>query len=457
MRSENLRKGSLMNLVIIGTGYVGLVTGACFSQMGNHVTCVDLDQDKINKLKDGILPIYEPGLEEIVLEGINNKRLDFTTSLEGALKHAQVIFIAVGTPTTPSGSADLSAVEKVASQLGQLMSHPYYTIVDKSTVPVGTADKVTSIIQNELDSRGMQDIDFDVVSNPEFLKEGAAVNDFMRPDRVIIGTESERAQKIMKELYAPFTRNHERTIFMSARDAEMTKYTANSMLALKISFINEIANMCDLLNVDVEKVRNGIGSDNRIGYDFIYPGCGYGGSCFPKDVQALIHTANELNFDAKVLKAVEERNSLQKHYLFELATKQFGSDFSGLTFAVWGLAFKPGTDDMREASSVVFIKDAINAGAKIKAYDPIAMENAAYEFPRDWLENERLSFVNDQYEVLDQANALFLITEWRQFRNPDIKKIQASLASSIVFDGRNILEPTAVEQCGLQYIGIGRS
>jgi len=357
-----------MRLTVVGTGYVGLVTGACFAEMGNLVTCVDVDQGKIDRLRQGILPIYEPGLDSIVIGNHKAGRLTFMTSLPEAMRDSNVLFIAVGTPPGEDGSADMQYVLAVAREIGQHLER-YSVIVDKSTVPVGTADQVRAAIQEELGKRGSK-VEFDVVSNPEFLKEGAAVEDFMRPDRIIVGTSSERARALMQELYASFNRNHERTLYMGVREAEMTKYAANAMLATKISFMNEIANLCEHLGVDVESVRTGIGSDSRIGYSFIYPGCGYGGSCFPKDVKALIHMAEQQEFEPKVLRAVEDRNDLQKQALFRKIVKRYGSDLSGRTFGVWGLAFKPGTDDMREAPSLVLMHALIAAGARIQAFVP---------------------------------------------------------------------------------------
>ena len=352
-----------MKITVVGSGYVGLVTGACFAEMGNDVTCVDVDREKIDRLRQGILPIYEPGLDTMVIANANAGRLHFSTSLKESMQDTNLFFIAVGTPPGEDGSADLQYVLAVAREIGRYLTE-YAVVVDKSTVPVGTGDKVRSALQSELDRRSAK-VPFDVVSNPEFLKEGAAVEDFMRPDRIIVGTDSERAQAVMHELYAPFTRNHERTLYMGVREAEMTKYAANAMLATKISFMNEIAGLCERLAVDVESVRLGIGSDSRIGYSFIYPGCGYGGSCFPKDVKALIHTAEQHHFAPKLLQAVEERNEAQKHVLFQKITRRFGADLSRHTFGIWGLAFKPGTDDMREAPSVVLLNELINAGAQV--------------------------------------------------------------------------------------------
>ncbi|MDA3901861.1 MAG: UDP-glucose/GDP-mannose dehydrogenase family protein [Desulfuromusa sp.] len=443
-----------MNLTIIGTGYVGLVSGACFAEMGNQVNCVDIDQSKIDGLNKGKLPIYEPGLEAIVQRNHAEDRLHFTTSLAKAMETSNVYFIAVGTPPGEDGSADLKYVLAVAREIGRLMIN-YALIVDKSTVPVGTADLVSAAIQDELDKRNLK-IDFDVVSNPEFLKEGAAIDDFMKPDRVVIGTESDRAKDLMRQLYAPFNRNHERTIFMGVRDAEMTKYAANSMLATKISFINEISNLCELMDVDVENVRRGIGSDGRIGFSFIYPGCGYGGSCFPKDVQALIRMAQDVNFQPEVLLSVEKRNQQQKRWFSQQLEKRFGSDLSGLTFGVWGLAFKPGTDDMREAPAKILLADLISAGAKVLAYDPIAMEVAQQELPAEWFESGALKLVSNQYDALQGVDGLLLVTEWKPFRNPDFAAMGRSMQQKIIFDGRNQYEPDYIRNEGFEYFGVGR-
>lgn len=443
-----------MHLTIVGTGYVGLVTGTCFAEMGHQVTCVDIDEQKVAALSQGIIPIHELGLEPLVLSNVKEARLTFSTSLADAMHGSNVYLIAVGTPPGEDGSADLQHVLAVAGEIGRNMSD-YAVIVDKSTVPVGTADKVRAAIQAELDKRSVA-IDFDVVSNPEFLKEGAAVEDFMKPDRIVVGTESERATEIMRQLYAPFNRNHDRTIFMGVRDAEMTKYAANAMLATKISFINEIAGLCDCLGVDVENVRVGIGSDSRIGFSFIYPGCGYGGSCFPKDVKALAHLAESCGFEPKILKAVEARNQDQKQVLFEKIVTRFGADLSGLTFGVWGLAFKPGTDDMREASSLVLIHRLIEAGAKVRAYDPVAMEVARDMFPADWQSSGQLVFAAHQYDALTAVDAMILVTEWKPFRMPDFAAMRKMMKQSIIFDGRNVYEPSVAKMDGFEYRGIGR-
>ena len=443
-----------MNLTIIGTGYVGLVSGACFAEMGNQVSCVDIDQGKIDGLKNGILPIYEPGLEALVQRNHAEERLHFTTKLSETAEISNIFFIAVGTPPGEDGSADLQYVLAVAREIGSSITD-YAVVVDKSTVPVGTADLVRAAIQEELDKRNVI-IDFDVVSNPEFLKEGAAIDDFMKPDRVVIGTDSDRAKDLLRQLYAPFNRNHERTIFMGVRDAEMTKYAANSMLATKISFINEISNLCELMNVDVENVRRGIGSDGRIGFSFIYPGCGYGGSCFPKDVQALIHMAEGVDFEPEVLLSVEKRNRQQKHWFARQLNKRFSTDLSGLTFGVWGLAFKPGTDDMREAPAKTLLVDLISAGAKALVYDPIAMETAQKELPAEWFESGSVKLVSNQYEALQEVDALLLVTEWKPFRNPDLAAMGRSMKQKIIFDGRNQYEPDYIRNEGFEYFGVGR-
>jgi UDPglucose 6-dehydrogenase len=443
-----------MKLTVIGTGYVGLVTGACFAEMGNDVTCVDVDQGKIDRLKQGLLPIYEPGLDVIVVNNSKAGRLRFSTSLVEAMRESSVLFIAVGTPPGEDGSADLQYVLAVAREIGQHLND-YAVVVDKSTVPVGTGDKVRSTLQSELIRRNVR-VEFDVVSNPEFLKEGAAVEDFMRPDRIVVGTDSERARAVMHELYAPFTRNHERTVYMGVREAEMTKYAANAMLATKISFMNEIAGLCERVGVDVESVRLGIGSDSRIGYSFIYPGCGYGGSCFPKDVKALIHTAEKNDFTPRLLLAVEERNEAQKHVLFQKISRHFGADLSGRTIGLWGLAFKPGTDDMREAPSVVLLHELIGAGARVIAHDPVAMPVARNELPATWFTSGQLRFVDDQYDALKDVDAMALVTEWKSFRHPDFERMRALMKNPVIFDGRNQYEPKFMQQAGFEYYGVGR-
>lgn len=442
-----------MQIVVVGTGYVGLVTGACFAEMGNHVTCVDVDQRKIDMLENGEIPIYEPGLDEVVERNFKAGRLKFVNALAKAPK-AESYFIAVGTPPGEDGSADLQYVLAVADQLGQVITD-YAVIVDKSTVPVGTADKVEAAVQAALDKRGA-DIPFDVVSNPEFLKEGAAINDFMKPDRVVIGSNSERASEVMQRLYAPFCRNHDRIVMMGVRDAELTKYAANAMLATRISFMNEISLLCDELGADIENIRVGIGSDPRIGYSFLYAGAGYGGSCFPKDVKALVQIAAEVDVDAVILKSVEERNARQKLRVFDLIKDNFDGDLKGKTFAMWGLAFKPGTDDMREAPSKVLIKALLEAGAKVVAFDPISMDVARAEIPADYFESGNLTFVDNEYDTLPGADAMILITEWKQFRKPDFERIRAELLTPVIIDGRNQYDPAEMRERGFIYKGIGR-
>ncbi|MFH2060884.1 MAG: UDP-glucose/GDP-mannose dehydrogenase family protein [Pseudomonadota bacterium] len=443
-----------MKLTIIGTGYVGLVTGACFAEMGISVTCFDIDETKISNLRKGIIPIYEPGLESLVIQNTEDGSLKFSTDLAKMSKDTHLFFIAVGTPPGEDGSADLQFVLQVAREIGQTITE-YSVIVNKSTVPVGTAEKVSKAIQAELNKRNL-DIEFDVVSNPEFLKEGAAVNDFLKPDRIIIGSDSEHATKIMQRLYSPFSRNRDKIILMSVRDAEMTKYAANSMLATKISFMNEIANICERLGVDVENVRKGIGSDNRIGYSFIYPGCGYGGSCFPKDVQALIRTSLENGFEPELLKAVEKRNDAQKKVLSNKILNRFGTDLSEKIFCLWGLSFKPGTDDMREAPSRVLIQELLNAGAKVQAYDPVAQDQARKVFPTEWFENGKIKFFETQYKAIETTDALILVTEWKTFRQPDFITMSNLMKTKIIFDGRNQYSPEEMKEYGFEYYGIGR-
>ncbi|SFP25263.1 UDP-glucose dehydrogenase family protein [Hydrogenimonas thermophila] len=439
-----------MKLSIVGTGYVGLVTGTCFAEMGNSVICVDIDENKIEKLKQGIIPIYEPGLESMVKENYKKGTLEFTTDIKEALKKSDVIFIAVGTPQGEDGSADLQYVLKVAQDIGKYMTHKMI-VVDKSTVPVGTADKVKETIQKELDKRGVN-IPFEVVSNPEFLKEGSAIEDFMKPDRVVIGAENEETLEVMKELYAPFTHNHERFIAMDVRSAEMTKYTANAILATKISFMNEIANICERVGADVNKVRIGIGSDKRIGYSFIYPGCGYGGSCFPKDVQALNKIALDAGYKPRIIQAVEEVNKDQKRVLAEKVIKRFGEDLNGKTFAIWGLSFKPETDDMREASSITIINELTKRGAKIKAYDPKAMDEAKEFYLKD---NPNVEYTKSKYDALNDADAMLLVTEWKEFRSPDFDEMKQRLKNPIIFDGRNQYNIEKMNKKGFEYYQIG--
>ncbi len=451
-----------MKITIIGTGYVGLVTGACLAEHGNDVFCLDVDASKIAILNSGGIPIHEPGLEEIVARNRAAGRLQFSTDVEAAVAHGDIQFIAVGTPPDEDGSADLQYVLKAARNIGKYMK-TFKVIVDKSTVPVGTADKVKLAIQAELDARGADEISFSVVSNPEFLKEGAAVEDFMRPDRIVVGCDStqegERARKFMTKLYAPFNRNHERTFWMDVRSAEFTKYAANAMLATRISFMNELANLADKLGVDIDAVRHGIGSDPRIGHSFLYAGCGYGGSCFPKDVQALARSARECDQELLILQAVEAVNNKQKHVLGQKVTMRFGNALVGKHFAIWGLAFKPNTDDMREASSRVLLRELITAGASVTAYDPVAMTEAQRVFALDFSVEElaRIQFASGPMEALANADALVIVTEWKAFRNPDFELIKTALKQPIIFDGRNLFEPNVMAEAGFEYHGIGRS
>lgn len=444
-----------MNITVVGTGYVGLVTGACFAEMGNSVACVDIDQDKVEKLRQGDIPIYEPGLDAIVANNSKAGRLTFTNELGAAMADAQLHFIAVGTPPGEDGSADLTHVLQVAEEIGRHLNG-YAVVVNKSTVPVGTADQVRQVIEEQLRVRGRTDVQFDVVSNPEFLKEGAAIEDFMRPDRIVVGVESDHARQIMAELYQSFSRNHDKVMFMGVRDAELTKYAANAMLATKISFMNEIANLAERMGVDIEQVRKGIGSDSRIGYSFIYPGCGYGGSCFPKDVKALIRMGEAFDYSTDVLNAVEARNVAQKRRLFEKLAERLGSELNGATIGIWGLAFKPGTDDMREASSIELINALVAAGAKVRAYDPVAMDEATRYFPAEWLENGTMTLCAHQYDALMDADAMVLVTEWKPFRQPDFNAMRKLLKRPIIIDGRNQYDPHSLKQQGFDYTGIGR-
>ncbi len=445
-----------MNISVIGTGYVGLVTGTCFAEMGHNVICVDIDEVKISNLKKGIMPIYEPGLEEMVVKNASENRLHFTTDIKHAAEKSTIHFIAVGTPPGADDAADLQFVQAVASQLGQTITADYNIIVDKSTVPVGTADKVSTIISQEFNKRDFSG-EFDIVSNPEFLKEGTAIDDFMNPDRVIIGADSDRSRRLMHNLYAPFSPSHDCILIMGIRGAEMTKYASNAMLATKISFMNEIAELCEKLDVDIEDVRLGMGSDTRIGYEFIYPGCGYGGSCFPKDVKALERMAVENDVPSHVLNAVESRNQRQKERLFVKIRQFYNGNVTGKTFCLWGLAFKPGTDDMREAPSLQIITDLVNAGAKIQAYDPVAKETASIDIPDEWLADGRITIMDDQYQALESSDALILATEWKQFRNPDFNYIKEKLNDPVIFDGRNQYDPQLMADLGISYSGIGRS
>ena len=441
-----------MRVTIFGTGYVGLVTGTCLAEVGHHVVCVDIDAGKIEGLRNGVIPIYEPGLEPMVKANFAEGRLEFTTDAASAIAHGDVIFIAVGTPPDEDGSADLQYVLAVAKTIGTHLARPA-VVVDKSTVPVGTADKVRAAIGAALAARGA-DVACDVVSNPEFLKEGAAVEDCMRPDRIVIGADSPAAIEKLKRLYAPFNRNHERIVVMDVRSAELTKYAANAMLATKISFMNEIANIAERVGADIEMVRQGIGSDPRIGWHFIYPGAGYGGSCFPKDVQALARTAQQVGYRAELLDAVESVNHRQKEHLFELMVRHYGDAgaLRGKTIAVWGLAFKPNTDDMREASSRTLLAQLWDAGATVRAFDP----EAGHEARRIFGERDDLHLCEQAGEALQGADALVVVTEWKQFRSPDFAKLKATLRDGAVFDGRNLYDPAEVDAAGLAYYGIGR-
>lgn len=439
-----------MKIAMIGTGYVGLVTGTCFAEMGNDVFCVDVVEEKIKKLQQGVIPIYEPGLHDMVKENYKKGNLNFTTDIKAALAKSDLCFIAVGTPMGEDGSADLQYVLNVAKDIGRYMIHPII-VVDKSTVPVGTADKVRAMIQGELDKRN-SNLTFDVVSNPEFLKEGTACEDCLKPDRIVVGADNPESLRKMRELYMPFVLSDEAFISMDIKSAELTKYAANSMLATKISFINEIANICEHVGADVNKVRMGIGSDRRIGYKFIYPGCGYGGSCFPKDIQALIKTSNQLGYDAELLQAVENVNLRQKQVLVTKIIYTFGKDLTGKTFAVWGLAFKPETDDMREAVAITVINEVTKLGAKINAYDPKAEGEAKNCYLKD---NKNVNYVSSKYDALNDADALILITEWKEFRSPDFMEIAKRLKGKYIFDGRNQYKETMLKQFGLEYEQIG--
>jgi UDPglucose 6-dehydrogenase len=439
-----------MRITIFGSGYVGLVTGACLAEMGNHVVCYDIDEHKIGRLNAGEIPIYEPGLEGYVSRNVASGRLEFSSDVEVAVDHGVFQFIAVGTPPDEDGSADLKSVLAVARSIGQHMKE-YRVVVDKSTVPVGTADRVQAEIQSKLDERGVS-IEFDVVSNPEFLKEGNAIGDFMKPDRIIVGTDNPRTTELLRSLYEPFNRNHDRLISMDVRSAELTKYAANAMLATKISFMNELANIAENVGADIEKVRVGIGSDPRIGYHFIYPGAGYGGSCFPKDVQALARSAADSGYDAELLNAVEAVNARQKQRVFEKISTHYGGDLAGKTFALWGLSFKPSTDDMRAAPSRVIMEALWDAGASVRAYDPEAKREAARLYP----DQSRLELCDSAYSAVDGADALVIATEWQEFRSPSFSTLKEGLADQVIFDGRNLYEPVTVERFGLQYYAIGR-
>lgn len=439
-----------MKLAIVGTGYVGLVTGTCFAEMGNNVTCVDIDEAKLDDLRNGVIPIHEPGLNDLVASNYDAGRLTFSSDLATAMQDAEVIFIAVGTPPNEDGSADLSYVLSVAKSIGERLTHPI-VVVDKSTVPVGTADKVREAIQAELDERGEQ-IDFDVISNPEFLREGSAVKDFMYPDRIVVGTDSAKSERVMEELYGAFSKKQDRIQFVGIRDAEMIKYAANAMLATKISFMNEVALMCDEFGVDVENVRRGIGTDPRIGPSFIYPGCGYGGSCFPKDVRAMINMAENAGLTDTIFDAVERRNQKQQLVLVDKIVEKYGSDLSGKTFALWGLAFKPETDDIRGAPAITIARSLSQHGASVRAFDPQAIEPS-----KAALDGTNVEFVSDPYSASDGADALIVVTEWRQFKQPDFRRLSKELKSKTIFDGRNIYSPERCSDYGLTYVGIGRN
>ena len=440
-----------MKVTVIGTGYVGLVSGTCLAELGNDVVCLDIDPAKIKVLQDGGVPIYEPGLQDLVRRNVAAGRLHFTTDVAMAVDHGTIQFIAVGTPPDEDGSADLQYVVAAAQGIGKYMTD-YKVVVDKSTVPVGTSDKVKAALANELDKRGVT-IPFSVVSNPEFLKEGAAVEDFMRPDRIVIGCDDDQAAQYMRALYTPLQRNHDRLIVMDCKSAELTKYAANAMLATRISFMNELANLADKLGADIEHVRKGIGSDSRIGYDFLYAGCGYGGSCFPKDVKALIKTAeDDAGITLKVLHAVESANNDQKHVLSRKICTRFGNDLTGKHFALWGLAFKANTDDMREAASREVIADLLAKGATVTAYDPVAM----HEAKRLYADEPRLTYADNPLAALDNADALVIVTEWKEFRSPDFEAIKAKLKHAVIFDGRNLYDPKLVRNQGFEYLAIGR-
>ncbi len=439
-----------MKLTVFGSGYVGLVTGVCLAEVGNDVVCIDVDQVKIDNLNNGIIPIYEPGLEPLVKENQKNGRLKFTTNIKEAVDHGVFQFIAVGTPPDEDGAADLQYVLAVAKSIAENMNE-YKIVIDKSTVPVGTADKVKEVMRDIQQQRGVE-IDFDVVSNPEFLKEGAAINDFMKPDRIVVGTDNPRTAELLKALYAPFNRSHERVVVMGIRSAELTKYAANAMLATKISFMNELANLAELLGADIEQVRNGIGSDTRIGYSFIYPGCGYGGSCFPKDVKALERTAKQVGYNAELLSAVENVNDRQKHVMVNKVLKHYNGDVKDKVFALWGLAFKPKTDDMREAPSRVILEALIDAGATIQAFDPEAM----HEAKRIYGDKAGLKLVETSEAALQGADTLLVVTEWKNFWSPDFEHLKNTLNDGVIFDGRNLYSPDLLKKLGITYYGIGR-
>jgi UDPglucose 6-dehydrogenase len=452
-----------MNITIIGSGYVGLVTGACLAELGNHVFCLDVDQAKIDILNSGGVPIYEPGLKEMIVRNVEAGRIQFSTDIKASVEHGEVQFIAVGTPPDEDGSADLKYVLAAAKNIAKYMTS-FKVVIDKSTVPVGTAQRVSHLIRSELDVKGLVDLDFSVISNPEFLKEGAAVEDFMRPDRIVVGSDNDEAglyaKELVRKLYAPFNRHHERTYYMDVKSAELTKYAANAMLATRISFMNELANLADIVGADIEAVRQGIGSDSRIGYGFLYAGTGYGGSCFPKDVQALSNTANENKLDLRILRAVEDVNNLQKGILVNKIIKQFGEDLNGRTFAMWGLAFKPNTDDMREAPSRVIISELVRRGAMIVAHDPVASEEAMRALRLDFANEpellNRITMVEKPMLAIPDADALIIVTEWKAFRSPDFDLLKQQLKTPIIFDGRNLFEPSVLSEHGFNYQGIGR-
>src|SRR5664280_1223913 len=437
-----------MRITVVGSGYVGLVTGACFAESGVNVTCVDVDRNKIQQLKEGTIPIYEPGLEGLVKSNVLKKRLSFATDIKETIENSEVIFIAVGTPPGEDGSADLKHVLKVAEEIGKLITK-YTVVVTKSTVPVGTSEKIRSTIQAEIDKRKLV-IQFDMASNPEFLKEGAAIDDFLKPERIVVGVDNEKSKEIINWLYMPFVLNNHPILFMDIASAEITKYAANAMLATRISFINEIANLCDILGADINNVRKGIGSDSRIGSKFIYPGTGYGGSCFPKDVKAIIRTAKDHGYELNVIEAVEKANEYQKNVIFNKMTKFFNNNLKNKTIGVWGLSFKPKTDDIREASSIILIEKLLNAGAKIKAYDPAAINETKK------LLGNRIEYTSDPYEALENADALALMTEWAEFHLPEFNRMSELMKRKVIFDGRNIYDPAQLRKLGFTYFGIGR-
>jgi UDPglucose 6-dehydrogenase len=437
-----------MKIIVVGTGYVGLVTGACFAESGVNVTCVDVDTDKIKQIKDGTIPIYEPGLEALVRYNIEKKRLSFTTDMKEGIEGSEAIFIAVGTPPGEDGSADLKHVLNVAKEIGHIIKQ-YIVVVTKSTVPVGTSEKIRNTIQAEIDKRD-ESISFDMASNPEFLKEGAAIDDFRKPERIVIGTDNEKTREIMNRLYAPFVLNNHPILFMDIPSAEITKYAANAMLATRISFINEIANLCDILGADINNVRKGIGSDSRIGSKFIYPGTGYGGSCFPKDVKAIMRTARDSGYELNVIEAVEKANEYQKNVIFSKMAKFFNNDLKNRIIGIWGLSFKPKTDDIREASSIFLIEKLLEAGVRVKAYDPAAIIETKK------LLGNQIEYTSDQYEALVNADAMALMTEWSEFHLPDFNRMAELMKGKVIFDGRNIYNPSDIKKLGFTYFGIGR-